>query len=47
MTEMDWATGADDDTGVTEMDGASGNKYLGDPASAKTKFASLNLISLL
>jgi len=31
MTEMDWATGADGDTGVTEMDGATGSIYSGDP----------------
>jgi len=31
MTEMDWATGADGDTRVTEMDGATGSIFSGDP----------------
>jgi len=31
MTEMDWVTGADGDTGVTEIDGATGRIYSGDP----------------
>jgi hypothetical protein len=31
MTQVDCATGADRDTGVTEMDGAMGSIYSGDP----------------
>jgi hypothetical protein len=31
MMEMDWATGVDEDTGVTEMDGGMGSIYPGDP----------------
>ena len=31
MTEIDWATGLEGDTGVTEMDGVTGSLYLGDP----------------
>jgi len=31
MTKMDWAMGADRDTGVTEMGRATGSIYSGDP----------------
>jgi hypothetical protein len=31
MTEMDWVNGAHGDTGVTQMDGATGSRYSADP----------------
>ena len=31
MTEMDWATGAEGDAMVTQMEGAPGMKYSEDP----------------
>jgi len=31
MMQIDWMMGADRDTGVTEMDGAMGSIYSGDP----------------
>jgi len=31
LMEMDWATGADRDSGVTEMDRVMGSIYPGDP----------------
>jgi len=31
MMEMDWVTWRDGDTGVTEMNGATGTIYSGDP----------------